>query len=178
MESFFENLWSHVTTWILQPGILLVMINYFLKMVDSHSRKVEKLTSKLWEITKKCKTLSEILDQEFHLIQKCSKSVDDVKFDYDSFSKAINSNVNKEKQNAWLTQPNVKLIVTRTLSDTVVSTRVESLKNIFAGIKYVSLTKQSKDKIPEITLSDVSMPNSIMTLSPISLDSEGSFFTF
>lgn len=202
MDSDYENFTSTIISWILEPAIFIATLYFLIEMFQSYSQKMDELSTKLWDITQKCKKLCDHLDYEFDLIKKCSKSVDEVNFDYESFYKAINNkqeNNKKEDYGLGITEPNIRMIITRTLSDTIVSTRVESLKNLFAGIKYISLKKPhphariqtdtqsepttkkelkelTEQKMPEITLSEISLPNSIMTLGPESLNSEGSFF--
>lgn len=86
----------------------------------------------------RCKTITDNLDYEFDLMKRCTKSVEAASADYNTFYRTLKESANIVNHTLCHPQANFPLELTRHLSNTLVPSRMDSLKDLFAGIKILA----------------------------------------
>lgn len=101
-------------------------------------KKVNLLTKSLWDVTLRCKALSDHLDYEFDLMKRCTKSVEAASIDYNTFYKAVKENSRTVTHALCQTQTVLPVEISRHLSTILVPSRIESFKDLLSGMKNLS----------------------------------------
>lgn len=123
------------TDWLIEPAILIFSINMIVRMIISSMKKVDLLTKNLWDVTMRCKTLSDHLDYEFDLMKRCTKSVEAASIDYNTFYKAVKENSRTVTHALCQTQIVLPVEISRHLSSILVPSRIESFRDLLSGMK-------------------------------------------
>lgn len=124
-----------ITGWIIEPAILIITLNVIVKMIATYMKRVDLLTKSLWDVTLRCKALSDHLDYEFDLMKRCTKSVEAASIDYNTFYMAVKENSRTLTHALCQTQTILPIEITRRLSSILVPSRIESFKDLLSGMK-------------------------------------------